>query len=169
MTIIQETNLPNMLHRGKVRDTYGLDGGLLLMVATDRISAFDVILPSAIPDKGAVLSQLSAFWFEKTSHIVSHHLVDLAFNRKDLSLSDEIARRSMVVRKAQRIDVECIVRGYITGSTQTSLWTHYKNGSRNYCGIDFKDGNHENFKIDNLRLLCPNCYLSYNGRFSSSS
>ena len=126
MTIIQETNLPNMLHRGKVRDTYGLDGGLLLMVATDRISAFDVILPSAIPDKGAVLSQLSAFWFEKTSHIVSHHLVDLAFNRKDLSLSDEIARRSMVVRKAQRIDVECIVRGYITGSA----WAEYrKNGT----------------------------------------
>ncbi len=122
MTVSHATNLPNMLYRGKVRDTYDLDDGLLLMVATDRISAFDVVLPSTIPHKGAVLSQLSAFWFEKTAHIVSNHLVDLAFTRKDLSLSHEIARRSMLVRKAQRIDVECIVRGYITGSA----WSEYR-------------------------------------------
>ena len=122
MTMIQETSLPNLFHRGKVRDTYVLDDELLLMVATDRISAFDVVLPTAIPEKGAVLSQLSAFWFEKTGHIVPNHLVGVASQRADLSLPPEVARRSMVVRKASRIDAECIVRGYITGSA----WAEYR-------------------------------------------
>ena len=122
MTTIRETALANPFHRGKVRDTYDLDGGLLLMVATDRISAFDVVLPTAIPEKGAVLCQLSAFWFERTSHIVPNHLVGLASGRKDLSIPHEVARRALVVRKAQRIDVECVVRGYITGSA----WAEYR-------------------------------------------
>ena len=74
MTTVQETNLPNLAYRGKVRDTYDLGEGLLLMIATDRISAFDVVLPTPIPEKGTVLCQLSAFWFGQTSHIVPNHV-----------------------------------------------------------------------------------------------
>ena len=131
---VAETNLPNLLHRGKVRDTYDLGGGYLLMVATDRISAFDVVLPTAIPQKGLVLSRLSAYWFEKTGHIVPNHLVALGDDLEKLStlndtrlpdkLSPEVAARAMVVRKAERIDIECVVRGYITGSA----WAEYQAG-----------------------------------------
>jgi len=121
MATIRESGLPNLVHRGKVRDTHEMDEGLLLMVATDRISAFDVVLPTAIPDKGVVLCQLSAFWFTQTDSIVPNHLVALATARGDLSLPPEIARRAMVVKKAERIDVECVVRGYITGSA----WSEY--------------------------------------------
>jgi len=92
------------------------------MVATDRISAFDVVLPTGIPEKGAVLNQISAFWFEKTGHIIPNHFVALATDRDGLSIPAEIARRAMVVRKAERIDVECVVRGYITGSA----WSEYR-------------------------------------------
>ena len=122
MTTIRETSLPNLLHRGKVRDTHDLGDGLLLMVATDRISAFDVVLPTAIPEKGAVLSQMSAYWFEQTPHIIMNHLVEQASEWPDLSVPEEIARRAMVVRQADRIDVECVVRGYITGSA----WSEYR-------------------------------------------
>lgn len=122
MTTLRETDLPNLLYRGKVRDTYDLGDGLLLMVATDRISAFDVVLPTAIPEKGAVLCQLSAFWFEKTRHICDNHFLALATERSDLALPPEVARRAMVVRRARRIDVECVVRGYITGSA----WAEYR-------------------------------------------
>jgi phosphoribosylaminoimidazole-succinocarboxamide synthase len=122
MTTIRESGLPDLVHRGKVRDTHEMGGGLLLMVATDRISAFDVVLPTAIPDKGTVLCQLSAFWFKQTESIVPNHLVALATARGDLSLPPEIARRAMVVKRAERIDVECVVRGYITGSA----WAEYR-------------------------------------------
>lgn len=122
MTTIRETDLPNLLYRGKVRDTYDLGDGLMLMIATDRISAFDVVLPTAIPEKGVVLCQISAFWFGQTSHLLPNHLVALAADRPDLSIPDEISRRAMVVRKAERIDVECVVRGYITGSA----WSEYR-------------------------------------------
>ena len=122
MTTIRETTLPNRLYQGKVRDTYDLGEGLLLMVATDRISAFDVVLPTGIPEKGAVLCQISEFWFNKTAHIIPNHFVSLATDRSDLDLSHEIARRSMVVERADRIDVECIVRGFITGSA----WSEYR-------------------------------------------
>ena len=77
MTAITETNLPDLLYRGKVRDTYPVDDDKLLMIATDRISAFDVVLPTGIPNKGAVLNQISAFWFDKTSHIVPNHLIGI--------------------------------------------------------------------------------------------
>lgn len=119
---IHETNLPKPFHRGKVRDTYEIDDSTLLMVATDRISAFDVVLPTAIPDKGAVLCQISAFWFRETRDILPNHLLGLASDRPELDLSTEIARRAMVVRKAQRIDVECVARGFITGSA----WAEYR-------------------------------------------
>ena len=127
MTTIAETSLPNLVHKGKVRDTYDLGNGLLLMVATDRISAFDVVLPTAIPEKGVVLAHISNFWFHRTSDLLANHLVGMAGDgspavREALSgatmaaLPPEVARRAMVVRRAQRIDVECVVRGYLTGS-----------------------------------------------------
>ncbi len=123
MTTIRESTLPHLIHRGKVRDTHDLGGGLLLMVATDRISAFDVVLPTAIPNKGAVLNQISAFWFRETAHVAPNHFVAPAAERADeLDIPSELARRAMVVRRAERIDVECVVRGYITGSA----WSEYK-------------------------------------------
>ncbi len=127
-----ETTLPNLLHRGKVRDTYRFSDELLLMVATDRISAFDVVLPSGIPDKGRVLNRMSAFWFEKTRHIIPNHLICLADapdidsrfgdNRLLVSLPAQLASQAMVVKEAQRIDAECIVRGYLAGSA----WSEYR-------------------------------------------
>ena len=125
-----ETQLPNLLHRGKVRDTYKLGEGLLLMISTDRISAFDLVLPSAIPNKGLVLNRLSAFWFEQTKHLVPNHLVALADawegDPEGMELIGALppggARQAMVVRQAERIDMECIVRGYITGSA----WSEYR-------------------------------------------
>ena len=92
------------------------------MVATDRISAFDVVMPNGIPDKGAVLSQISSFWFGKTEHLVPNHFIDMGSGRQELALANGMQRRSMIVKKAERIDVECIVRGYITGSA----WSEYR-------------------------------------------
>ena len=128
--MIIETPLPGRMHRGKVRDTYDLGEGRLLMVATDRISAFDVVLPGGIPDKGQVLNRISAFWFGKTGHIVPNHLICLAdspdagqyLGGLGESLPAEVAKQAMVVKRAQRIDIECIVRGYITGSA----WGEYR-------------------------------------------
>ena len=125
---IAETNLPNQIHRGKVRDTYDLGGGLLLMVATDRISAFDVVLPTAIPEKGVVLSNISAFWFAMSADSMPNHFICMANDAANVpglampDISAEIARRAMVVKRAQRLDVECIARGYITGSA----WAEYR-------------------------------------------
>ncbi len=124
--VILQTDLPNPLYRGKVRDTYDLGDGLLLMVATDRISAFDVVLPNGIPDKGIVLSRMSAFWFEKTAHLLTNHFMGLADRMEHPSselaaLPSDVATRSMVVRRAQRLDIECIVRGYVAGSA----WSEY--------------------------------------------
>ena len=124
--------MPDRLHRGKVRDTYGLADDHLLMVATDRISAFDVVLPTGITDKGLVLNRISAFWFDKTKHIVPNHFVCLGDSPeadqyiKGSSIaglvSEEIASKSMVVKRAERLDLECVVRGYITGSA----WSEYR-------------------------------------------
>ncbi|MGB5924871.1 MAG: phosphoribosylaminoimidazolesuccinocarboxamide synthase [Dehalococcoidia bacterium] len=142
-TVLVDTDLPlTLFRRGKVRDVYGLDNGLLI-VSTDRISAFDVVLPCGIPDKGKVLNQLSAFWFQKTTHILPNHLINV-IDGED-TLQDVIARaespkqsqgkrhssptlgpsligRSMLVAKAERIPVECVVRGYLSGSA----WAEYK-------------------------------------------
>ena len=121
-----ETPLPDRLYRGKVRDTYDLGDGLLLMVATDRISAFDVVLPTAIPDKGRVLSLMSKFWFDQTRDIVPNHFIALAEDKDQLGdlaehpllkdLAPEIAQQAMIVKRAERIDAECVVRAYLTGS-----------------------------------------------------
>ena len=122
MATIKESPLPDLIYRGKVRDTHELGDGLLLMVATDRISAFDVVLPTAVPDKGAVLSQMSAFWFEVTKQLVPNHFVSMATDESSLSEHPGLARQAMVVHRAERIDVECVVRGYITGSA----WAEYR-------------------------------------------
>ncbi len=127
---VTETHLPDLplIHRGKVRDTYdAYDAGdnLLLMVATDRLSAFDVVLPTAIPGKGIILTAVSEFWFGVTSGLVPNHL--LSTNTEDFPASvtpfrDAVTGRTMLVRRAERIDVECVVRGYLAGSA----WSEYK-------------------------------------------
>jgi phosphoribosylaminoimidazole-succinocarboxamide synthase len=130
LTVVLETDLPNRLHRGKVRDTYDLADGRLLMVATDRISAFDSVLPKGIPDKGQVLSQLSAFWFERTREVVPNHFIRLAdgtdADELPFDLPPELRGRSMIVRRAERLDVECVVRGYLAGSA----WAEYRESGR---------------------------------------
>ena len=130
-TAIAETNLPGLIHRGKVRDTYDLGDGRLLMIATDRISAFDIVLPTPIPDKGRILAQMSRFWFELLGDVVPHHMIAIASDEDAMtgiprtgalsSLPPELAQRAMVIRKAERIDIECVVRAYITGSA----WAEY--------------------------------------------
>jgi phosphoribosylaminoimidazole-succinocarboxamide synthase len=130
--ILLKTDLPlPPFVKGKVRDTYDL-GKRLLIVATDRISAFDVVLPCGIPKKGLVLNQLSAFWFEQTKDLVPNHLVEALYdvNRLDDYLPPEkrfdypeyLKGRTMVVKKVKRLPVECVVRGYLAGSA----WEEYK-------------------------------------------
>jgi phosphoribosylaminoimidazole-succinocarboxamide synthase len=146
MPVLLETNLPNLYARGKVRDTYDLGNGRLLMVATDRISAFDVVLPNGIPDKGAVLTQLSAFWFERTKEVIPNHLLRLIGNSDNADLPfplpHEFAGRSMVVRKAQRLDIECVARGYLSGSG----WVEYRETGR-VCGIPLPKGLRESDEL----------------------
>ena len=146
MSVLLETNLPNLYARGKVRDTYDLGDGRLLMVATDRISAFDVVLPNGVPNKGAVLTQLSAFWFEKTAAVLPNHFLRLISNCDNADLPfpcpQEIAGRSMVIKKAQRLDIECVARGYLSGSG----WVDYqKTGS--VCGIPLPKGLRESEEL----------------------
>ena len=125
--VLTETTLDLPLAaRGKVRDIYDL-GDKLLIVATDRISAFDVVLPTGIPDKGLVLTQLSAFWFEKTGDIVPTHVLGVVDSTRIEGVPAELPReligRAMLVRKAQRLDVECIVRGYVV--LGSAGWVEY--------------------------------------------
>ena len=140
MTVLLKTNLPDILYQGKVRDTYELTPSELLLVATDRASAFDVILPNGIPDKGRVLCQLSSFWFEKTKHLVPNHVVVVVNDISSLEkygadqFPEYLPGRSLVVRKAERIDVECIVRGYISGGG----WREYKKTGA-VCGIQLPE------------------------------
>src|SRR3990172_3920199 len=111
--------------RGKVRDIYDLGEDRLLIVATDRLSAFDVVLPNGIPHKGAVLTQLSAHWFARTGHLVPNHMLSTSVAALPESLRQyegQLAGRSMLVRRAERIDVECVVRGYLAGSA----WAEYR-------------------------------------------
>ena len=115
---ISQTDLAGLklLARGKVRDIYDL-GDRLLIVATDRLSAFDVILPTPIPDKGHVLTQLSMFWFEKLKGIVPHHVISATDFSGELAPHADILRgRSMIVRRTQPVPIECVARGYISGS-----------------------------------------------------
>lgn len=123
---VTETDLPlELFARGKVRDTYVLGPDRLLMVATDRISAFDHVLPNGIPDRGKVLTQLSIYWFSQThsfqeNHLVSGMVPDLPAELR--GRRDQLMGRFMIVRKAKRIDFECVVRGYLAGSA----WKEYQ-------------------------------------------
>ncbi len=125
-----------LLKQGKVRDVYSLETNLLF-VATDRISAFDVVLGSEIPDKGKVLNLISAFWFEKTEHIVKNHMVKWDFEEFPESLKkySYLKHRSMIVKKANPLPVECIVRGYLVGSGYKE---YLKQGT--VCGITLPSG-----------------------------
>jgi len=132
------------LKQGKVRDIYDL-GNELLIIASDRISAFDHILRDKIPDKGKILNQISAYWFNRTAPIIPNHVIstDVKDFPKDIQgVSDDIEKRSMLVKKAEKFPIECIVRGYITGSG----WKDYKNSGK-VCGIELPEGLVESEKL----------------------
>ncbi len=120
---LMDAALPGLtlFSRGKVRDTFDL-GDHLLMVATDRVSAFDVVLPNGIPDKGAILTQMSRWWFERTAQICPNHIEPEGWPSELAPYEQDWAQRSMYVRKAERIDIECVVRGYLAGSG----WKEYR-------------------------------------------
>lgn len=131
--VLLQSPLPNVSHRGKVRDTYDL-GDTLLIVATDRLSAFDVVLPEGVPDKGRVLTRLSEFWFDRTALVVPNHMIAVVTEPRapgvPFEVPAELLGRSMLVKKAQRVNAECIVRGYLSGSA----WAEYQ-ASGSVCGI----------------------------------
>jgi len=146
------TDLPLLpFVRGKVRDTYDL-GKYLLIVATDRISAFDVILPCGIPDKGRILNQISAYWFEQTAKTVANHVVEVVNDARVLdkylpaskrfAYPDYLAGRSMIVNKVKRLPIECVVRGYLAGSA----WSEYQK-SGTVCGLAAEPGLRESEKL----------------------
>ncbi len=143
--ILLETDLPNRLARGKVRDTFDL-GDNLLIVATDRISAFDVILPTGIPRKGEVLTRLSAWWFERMNDVVPNHFITVISEENaslvPFKLDSRYFGRSMLVRKAERLDAECIARGYISGSG----WKDYQRTGV-ICGVPLPAGLQESERL----------------------
>jgi len=134
----------NIIKQGKVRDIYDL-GDCLLMVATDRLSAFDVVMPDPIPDKGKILTQLSIFWFNLVSEIVPNHLIEsdvAAFPSECQRYQNILADRSMIVKKVEPLPIECVVRGYISGSG----WKSYQK-DRTICGISLPEGLKESEKL----------------------
>ncbi|HZX13756.1 MAG TPA: phosphoribosylaminoimidazolesuccinocarboxamide synthase [Thermodesulfobacteriota bacterium] len=145
--VVMTTEFPELPapKRGKVRDIYDL-GNKLLIVATDRISAFDVVLPNGIPKKGKILTQISKFWFNKTRDIIPNHLIStevddypkVFWNHREI-----LQERSMLVKKARPLPVECIVRGYISGSG----WKEYQR-SNSICGIKLPSGLLESSKLE---------------------
>lgn len=140
-----------LARRGKVRDVYDL-GSKLLIVATDRISAFDVIMNTPIEGKGAILTGLSTFWFEKTKHIVENHIISSNPDEYPVECEpykEQLRGRSMIVKKTQPIPVECVVRGYLAGSG----WKEYKQ-NRTICGIPLPDGLVESSRLPEL-LFTP--------------
>ena len=139
-SVILQTDFPELhLHAsGKVRDVYQLDNERLLFVATDRISAFDYVLATGIPHKGHVLSQISLFWFDFLSEIVPNHVITAevdSYPQDMQKYADQLRGRSMIVQRAEMFPVECVVRGYISGSA----WKEYQ-ASGKVCGIDLPSG-----------------------------
>ena len=145
MSVVLQTELPFPVRRGKVRDVYDL-GDEMLLVSSDRISAFDWILPSAIPDKGKVLTQIAAFWFGKLGE--ENHLITVDVDKMaklsglDDATKQMLAGRSTLCKKANVIPVECVVRGYLTGSG----WKEYQK-SRSVCGVQLPEGLLESAKL----------------------
>jgi len=132
--VLLDIDLPGikLFKKGKVRNVFDL-GDSLLLVASDRISAFDSVMPNGIPDKGAILTQISLFWFEFTRKIVKNHIVESDFNKFPASLKsfkDKLEKRSVIGKKAKLIPIECVVRGYLSGSG----WKDYQK-SQSICGI----------------------------------
>jgi len=143
---IQKTDFHelNLISRGKVRDIYSV-GNYMLIVTTDRISAFDVIMPDPVPGKGVILNQMSAFWFEKMKDIIPHHIVSTnpaEFPAETAPYRDSLEGRSMLVKKATPLPVECIVRGYISGSG----WKDYQR-DRTISGITLPAGLKESSRL----------------------
>jgi phosphoribosylaminoimidazole-succinocarboxamide synthase len=143
---VVETNLPGLtlLGRGKVRDIYEVEGKLLL-VASDRLSAFDVVLPDGIPDKGKVLTQISAFWFRKLADIVPNHMISvdvMDFPPAARNHEEMLSGRAMLCRKARPLPVECVVRGYLSGSG----WAEYRERGE-VCGIAVPGGLPESARL----------------------
>jgi phosphoribosylaminoimidazole-succinocarboxamide synthase len=134
-----QSSVPGLkrLHQGKVRDIYAIDERLMLIVTTDRLSAFDVVLPDPIPGKGRVLTEISRFWFERTRHIVPNHLSDVPLDAvvKDPDALAALADRSMVVKRLRALPIEAVVRGYLIGSG----WRDYR-ATGKVCGITLPPG-----------------------------
>ncbi|MGB9772833.1 MAG: phosphoribosylaminoimidazolesuccinocarboxamide synthase [Bacteroidota bacterium] len=146
MNVITETTITDipLFKRGKVRDVYDL-GEMLLFIATDRISAFDVVLTDAIPQKGEVLTQISLFWFKRLSSIVPNHVIEWRVENYPPELkpyADQLRGRSMIVKKTSPLPIECVVRGYISGSG----WKEYQR-SQSVCGIPLPGGLIESSKL----------------------
>ena len=143
--LLTTENIPLKLHkRGKVRDVYEVDNKLLI-VATDRISCFDVVLANGIPHKGKILTQISRFWFESMKDIIDNHLISFELEPLRERLGDSIGileGRSMLVKRARPIPIECVVRGYLSGSG----WREYK-GNGGVCGITLPKGLKESDKL----------------------
>ena len=143
-TVVSETDFPELKlrGRGKVRDIYDL-GDRLLIVATDRLSAFDVVLPTPIPDKGRVLTQLSLFWFERLAGVVPHHVISAKDFAGELApYSASLEGRSMLVRRTEPVPIECVVRGYISGSG----WKDYQK-TGGICGVPLPKGLRESERL----------------------
>lgn len=143
---LYETNFPDLklVRRGKVRDLYDL-GDTLLMVATDRLSAFDVVMPNPVPGKGRILTQMSRFWFQVMENIIRNHLITADVDQFPASCHghlDALRDRSMLVHKAKPLPIECIVRGYLSGSG----WKSYVESGR-ICGIDLPKGLQESERL----------------------
>ena len=144
MRVLSETHFAGLLPaaRGKVRDIYDL-GGQLLIVATDRLSAFDVILPTPIPDKGRVLTQLSLLWFQLLKEVIPNHVLSaIEFPPPFDKFKDELTGRSMIVRKTQPLPIECVVRGYVSGSG----WKDYRTTGK-ICGLQLPAGLRESERL----------------------
>ncbi len=139
-------------YEGKVRDNYSKDGRRIL-IATDRLSAFDKVI-TLIPFKGQVLNQMAKFWFEKTKDIVNNHVIDFP----DPNV--------VIGRECKALPVEMVVRGYLTGVTSTSVWTHYKNGERNFCGNALPDGMKQDQKFEKP-ILTPSTKAEHGGHDES--
>ena len=134
-----ESHVPSLqrIHQGKVRDIYAVDAQHMLIVTTDRLSAFDVVMPDPIPGKGRVLTQISNFWFERTKHIVPNHLADYPLARAvpDAAARAPLEERSIVVRRLKALPIEAVVRGYLIGSG----WKDYQSSGA-VCGIALPAG-----------------------------
>ncbi len=148
--MVHESKLPlPLLHRGKVRDVYEVDSETLLMIASDRVSAFDVVLPQPIPHKGEVLTQITAWWLDQLDDRLSHHLIAvdperiIARHPELASTRSQWARRAMLVHKTDPVLVECVVRGYISGSA----WKEYKH-SGTLAGEPLDQGLQESQRLD---------------------